>query len=180
MDSDLDIRFVTGAMTDSTQTPIWQHFPKPMRNAYPYSKCSIAELPNCSPFEVSRWQNLVRDLVSECNHNGKKTILIGHSEGGSIACCVAALADAGSVCGVVTIFTPHLLFSFQPWLLPMPYTINVPIVSFHGTLDTQVWYGTEHAHSIAHEELVSDHMGLGDNPEHAERIAAAAQKYFSP
>ena len=166
MNSNLDIICVSGGMTDSTTMPIWRHFPKPMRSAYPLSRFLIAELTNCSPFDAPKWQNLIYDLVQKCNA-GRPVILVGHSQGGAVACCVAALANAGTVLGVVTIFTPHLMFSLQPWLLPMPYTINVPIVSFHGTLDTHVWCGTEHARSVAHEDLISDHMGLAHDHKHA-------------
>lgn len=185
MYSNLDVWGISGGMTDSAVTPVWQHFPEPFRKAYPGSRFSVVELPNCSPLDTQKWQNLINVLVQECNARKQKNnvrrpvILIGLSQGGAVACCVAALAKAGTVLGVVTIFTPHLMFSLQPWLLPMPYTIDVPIVSFYGTLDSQVWCGTEHVHSIAHEPLVSNHMGLGDNSKHAEKIAALARKYFS-
>ena len=176
MNSNLDIICVSGGMTDSTTMPIWRHFPKPMR-AHIHFRDFDRGIDQLFAFDAPKWQNLIYDLVQ--NVRGRPVILVGHSQGGAVACCVAALANAGTVLGVVTIFTPHLMFSLQPWLLPMPYTINVPIVSFHGTLDTHVWCGTEHARSVAHEDLISDHMGLAHDHKHAERIVAVARKHFS-
>jgi len=105
-------------------------------------------------------RNLVRTLV-ERNDTGDDVLLLGHSMGGVIAHAMATHFVRSRVRGIVTVFSPHtyLWGQFGKQLEAQPISDATPFITFEGTLDWLVPFGTAwHPQTWKHVRLVTDHQ----------------------
>lgn len=154
---------------NSHNNPIWDQFRIAFREVLPSSEFVVEEEKYCSLFEVHRFNDLSRRLITTYN-DGVETFFVGHSMGGLVACKVAAeLHQKGTpIPGVITIFTPHGYPGLSR-VLEVPENPGVPIVSFQALVDVLVWFGSRHPHAVSHTVVGSFHQSVICNSPHVAR-----------
>ena len=111
-------------------------------------------------------------------HGSKKTLLVGHSNGGIVA-CVTALKMLTKPYAVVSLFSPHgyaggiIANAAGVYGVRLP----VPIISFQGMKDGIVREGTEHPYSARHVQLDCNHeTDIIDKPPISRYIAQVVEE----
>lgn len=114
--------------------------------------------------------------------DGEDILLVGHSVGGLLA---RRAAEEGRfrksrVLGVVTINTPyHYHYALFPYFFGGRRALKVPTISFGGTRDWLVPWGTKFGDEVFHTLLPMEHQeDLIENQKLAEEIAKIAKEEF--
>lgn len=115
------------------------------------------------PWDVKKILSVGEQTVLE-EDTGEDILLLGHSMGGVTACGIASQFKKSRVRGVATIFSPHTMgwwlpfLNFKEILYPEAPAPQVPVISFGGWFDPLVWFFfTRHPQSVRHTMLLSDH-----------------------
>lgn len=125
----------------------------------------------CHPWQSDRLKRFAHRLSRKID-DGEETLLVGHSMGGVIACAASRLLSTHNVCAIVTIHSPHQFLGGWFTRLLDAAPVSVPVISFSGSRDELVWWGSKHPQAIHHERHCSNHYGdLVESPQSADLIA---------
>ncbi len=138
-------------------TPMWKNLRTASRYAFPGSTFSTTR---CWYWHLGLWKaKKYCDRILRMYDTGEDVILVGHSVGGLLACRLAGRFKKSRVVGVVTINTPfHFHYALFPYLFGGRKKLHVPVVSFGGTRDWLVPWGTKHPQAIVHTMFDADHQ----------------------
>lgn len=161
------------------ENPIWDNLKRSFARRFPGCEFSVEEDTGLPPWEVRRIRRFVEYLAQKYD-DGDEYLLVGHSLGGVIACGVAARFRKSSVRGIVTVFAPHtFLWGVYPKVIGKCNEHQAPVLSFTGSNDTVVLWGTRHPKAVQHVLLRSNHFtDLVHDPSLAERVATDTKKFL--
>lgn len=165
---------------------IWRHLRRSLEERYPGVEI-VAESVWYQPWEIEKISAFNESILKKYD-TGEDLVLIGHSMGGITACGIAPKFKMSRVLCIATIFSPHTLgrwipfLNFTKQLFPESLPLKTTMLSFGGLFDPLVWsFFTKHPKAVHHEVLPSDHRFiLGWNPSLGEHIAKVIRNYVEP
>jgi pimeloyl-ACP methyl ester carboxylesterase len=151
-----------------------------LRKQFPGVIIVCESIYGCWPFEINRLIKFVECLAHKYD-DGIRTMFLGHSFGGIIACALDGMLMNTPIAGIVTVCSPHeYMFGIFPYKIGADHKLEAPIITFGARYDVVVPWGSCHPQSREHQELLCDHRyWMICNEIHAERIARAAYAHFA-
>ncbi len=154
------ILFVPGIKTWQWYLTGWK---KDLEEYFPDIEIVFLDKPIYIHTQKKKCDEIVKHGV-EILDDGKPTVILAHSFGGILAKTMIKRAKNHKVIKLITMASPHTMKAFlvesTKKFLQTPESVEVPTITFGGTLDPIVPYKYTKTKNSTHENFVCEHMAF--------------------